>query len=249
MSKFNSKQSNRKECSYIVVKPKNCLNNLTAILIFTQDISQDISRKMLTPKKNQGVNRLIFSQLNNLVKQISASTRLSVFHSNQLVLNQKGDFGKQLSAAIQIVFEKGFDKVICVGNDCPALNKVQILEAAQQLQTNDTVLGPDQRGGVYLLGISKSTFDAQTFENLAWHSEKMLESYTQNFAQQNILLLESLADIHTFQELQSYTSSRYFIRFLLQIIEKLFVKINVLQTYFLDSQVLSYASLRAPPVY
>ena len=225
------------------------MKNSTAILIFVQDLSKDASRKTLTPTKNLGVNRLVFSRLNSFVGRTSGSTNLPVFYSNQLILGNKSNFGKQLSAAIQAVFNKGFEKVICVGNDCPALNKTQILDAAEKLQTNDTVIGPDERGGVYLLGISKNTFNSETFEKLAWQSGKMLASYIKQYAQQRIIALETLADIHTFEELQNYSSSRFFIRFLLQFIEKSLSRNTYNYSYLFDNQLIRFSSLRAPPVY
>ncbi len=228
------------------------MKSSTAILVFTQEVSKDASRKMLTPSKNAEVNRLIFSQLNNFVGRTasaaaSSSSSLPVFYSNQLVSDNKNTFGKQLSVAIQAVFEKGFDKLICIGNDCPALSKIQILDAVEKLKITDTVVGPDQRGGVYLLGISKDSFHAETFENLAWQSGRMLASYLKQFAKQNISFLETLADIHTFEELQAYTSSRYFIRFLLQLIEKSALKKIYRYSYLFNSQLIRFSSLRAPP--
>ncbi len=225
------------------------MKNATAILIFTQEVSKDISRKNLTPNKNTGVNHLIFNQLNNFVGRTAASSNLSVFYSNQLIGDSKSGFGKQLSAAIQAVFRKGFEKVICVGNDCPALSKIQILDAAEKLELANTVVGPDQRGGVYLLGVSKKGFNAEAFENIAWQSGMMLGSYLKQFANQNISFLETLADIHTFEELQAYTSSRYFIRYLLQFIEKPLSKNTFRLPYLFDNQLIRLSSLRAPPIY
>ncbi|WP_435355696.1 DUF2064 domain-containing protein [Emticicia sp. SJ17W-69] len=225
------------------------MKNATSILIFIQDVSKDASLKTLTPSKNTGVNRLVFNQLNSFVGRTARSTGLSVFYSNQLIDDHKNGFGKQLSLSIQAVFEKGFEYVICIGNDCPALSKVQILDAAEKLKTVNTVLGPDQRGGVYLLAVSKNTFDAQVFENLAWKSGMMLTSYLKQFAQQKIFFLESLSDIHTFEELQNYSLSRYFIRFLLQLIEKSTAKKISIFSYLFDNQVIRLSSLRAPPAY
>jgi glycosyltransferase A (GT-A) superfamily protein (DUF2064 family) len=229
------------------------LSTSTAILIFTQEASKEASRKMLTPSKNQGINQLVFSKLNHFVNQTataasSSSTKLKVFYSNRLISANKSSFGKQLSLAVQAVFEKGFEKVICVGNDCPALNKNRILEAAEKLQTIDTVLGPDNRGGVYLLGVSRKDFKPEIFENLAWQSEKMLESYIEQADNQSISMLEALSDIHNFQELQTYTTSKYFIAFLLQIIEQTFSKIQDFYLNLIENSSIRSLSLRAPPI-
>lgn len=229
------------------------MSTSTAILIFTQEASKDATRKTLTPSKNRRVSQLIFDKLNYFIERTTTSAaskaeNLQVFHSSQLIKPSNNSFGKQLSLAVQAVFEKGFEKVICVGNDCPALDKNRILAAVEKLQTTDTVLGPDNRGGVYLLGISQKDFKPKVFENLAWQSEKMLESFIEHAANQSILILEALADIHNFQELQAYTTTRYFIAFLLLIIEQTISKIQGFYLNLTENSPIGSLSLRAPPV-
>lgn len=228
------------------------MSTSTAILIFTQEASKEAARKMLTPSKNQGVNRLVFDKLNHFVERTAVAAasmvdNLHVFHSNQLIKPNGDSFGKQLSTAIQVVFERGFEKVICIGNDCPALDESRILAAAERLQKVDTVIGPDNRGGVYLLGISSKDFKPEVFENLAWQSEKMLESFMEQYSKKTVLLLETLSDIHTFQELQTYATSKYFIAFLIQFIEQTVSKIQQLFCVFVENRSIRSLSLRAPP--
>ena len=208
---------------------------------------------MLTPSKNQGVNRLVFDKLNHFVERTataaaSKTNNLYVFQSNQLIKPSNNSFGKRLSEAIQVVFERGFEKVICIGNDCPALDENRILAAVEKLQTVDTVVGPDKRGGVYLLGISSKSFKPEIFENLAWQSEQMLESFMEQYISKNVLLLETLSDIHTFYELQIYTASRSFIIFLIHLIERAIVKIQYLYCFFVEIRSVCSLSLRAPPI-
>lgn len=229
------------------------MSTSTAILIFTQEASKEAARKMLTPSKNKGVNRLVFDKLNRFVERTAAaatskSDNLQVFYSNQLIKSKNNSFGQQLSEAIQVVFERGFEKVICIGNDCPALDESRILGAAEKLQTIDTVVGPDNRGGVYLLGISSKNFKPEVFENLAWQSEKMLESFIEQYTNEAVLVLETLSDIHTFQELQTYATSKYFIAFLIQFIEPTVSKIQQLFCVFVENRSIRSLSLRAPPV-
>jgi glycosyltransferase A (GT-A) superfamily protein (DUF2064 family) len=47
-------------------------------------------------------------------------------------------------------FDQGFDKVIIIGNDTPGLT-YNILKAHSSLQDTDLVLGPDHKGGAYLI--------------------------------------------------------------------------------------------------
>lgn len=228
------------------------MSTATAILIFTQEASKEATRKMLTPSKNRRVNQLVFDKLNHFVERtaveaVSKTDNLQIFYSSQLIKPNNNSFGQQLSTAIQVIFERGFEKVICIGNDCPALDENRILEAVKKLQTVDTVIGPDNRGGVYLLGLSSKDFRPEIFENLAWQSEKMLESFIEQYTNKATILLETLSDIHTFQELQTYTTSKYFIAFLLQIIEQTISKIQDFYLNLIENSSIRLLSLRAPP--
>lgn len=228
------------------------MSTATAILIFTQEASKEATRKILTPSKKRKFNQLVFDKLNHFVERtavaaVSKANNLQIFYSSQLIKPNNSSFGQQLSTAIQVIFERGFEKVICIGNDCPALVENHILAAAKILQTVDTVIGPDNRGGVYLLGISSNGFRPEVFENLAWQSEKMLESYIKQADNQSIQMLEALSDIHTFQELQTYTKSKYFIAFLLQIIEQTISKIQDFYLNLIENSSIRLLSLRAPP--
>lgn len=219
----------------------------TAILIFTQEVSKDASQKILTPSQNFGLNKNLFQKLNQRINHIAYETCLPVFRSGDLI-DAKGSYGEQLSKAIELVFIKGYEKIICLGNDCPSIGKVQILEAEKSLKTNDTVIGPDQHGGVYLIGISKNSFQTEPFKKLAWKTDKMLNSYLEIFENQTICSLETIPDIQNFQQLISFNYPNYFIKYLLQIIQKSLSQKIIQILYSVYSQINRYSSLRAPPV-
>ena len=75
----------------------------------------------------------------------------------------------------------------------------------------------------------------------------MLESFIEQYANEAVLLLETLSDIHTFQELQTYSTSRYFIAFLIQLIEQSIAKIQNFYYVFIENRPTCSLSLRAPP--
>lgn len=213
-------------------------------MLFIQEASQDASQKVFTD--NAQVNKSIIEKFNSRIKSIAKSTGLAVFNSTDLLTN-KNSFAESISESIQKVFEKGFDKVICLGNDCPAISKKIILESADLLQNSDTVLGPDDRGGVYLIGLSKSNFNAEKFKQIAWKSSRMLLSYLAFFKSESISLLERIADVHTYCDLINYKFSKSFISEILSLIQK-FSKPQISKgLYFKTSNCYSPLPLRAPP--
>lgn len=198
--------------------------------------------------KNKLANKRIFQNLNTLATQKSLATQIPVFVSSQLGLDSHGTFGQNFSGAISHVFDRGFEKVICIGNDCPALQKEHLISASEALMTSDAVFGPDFRGGTYLIGLSKEAFEAISFQNLPWQSSELLEHLVKSFSGKKIQLLDQLADINSFQDLNFYPTARYIISFLLKFfnsfkVDRISSAFSVKTDVFLNS-----LSFRGPPI-
>lgn len=109
---------------------------------------------------------------------------------------QRGrSFGERITHAIADVFAAGHEHVIVLGNDCPQLSVAHLNTAARLLREERDVIGPDGRGGAWMIGLRRSDFDAATFAGLAWKTEnllKELQAYCSSPA-----LLEVLRDVNT----------------------------------------------------
>ena len=62
-------------------------------------------------------------------------------------------FGERLERAVQTLESAGYDRVVIVGRDCPALERGDIAQAFAALDANRVALGPDQHGGCWLIGL------------------------------------------------------------------------------------------------
>ena len=156
-------------------------------------------------------------------------------------------FGERLAAAMKVFFELGFSKVLLVGNDCPALTSAHLLRAAEQLQTNDWVIGPDQHGGVYLLGVSVNCFDYHCLSQVNWQSDRVFSELTQ-ISGASCQLLNVQADLNdcaALEQLRQSTNNLH--RWLLVLIKqpRLIAQQNPLFHLFVAAQV--RLSLPAPP--
>ncbi|MBM1105274.1 DUF2064 domain-containing protein [Aurantibacter crassamenti] len=139
----------------------------TAILIFSRSSQEDAI------KKNISGGAKLFDALNEHFLIKVQNTGLPYFFINGE--NQHGDtFGERFSHAVESVFNNGYDNVITIGNDSPRLNETIIKDAALQLTKNNTIIGPSVDGGFYLLGIHRSNFDREKFENLSWQTPKIV---------------------------------------------------------------------------
>jgi hypothetical protein len=61
------------------------------------------------------------------------------------------DFAARLENAIERMNELGYDELVVVGRDCPSLGAIDIERAFGKLESRKLVLGPDHRGGCYLI--------------------------------------------------------------------------------------------------
>ncbi|MBD3246232.1 MAG: DUF2064 domain-containing protein [Candidatus Omnitrophica bacterium] len=82
------------------------------------------------------------------------------------------DLGERMEDAARIVFAHGVKKVLIVGTDTPGLSVSLFQDAFRLLEEFDTVLGPSEDGGYYLLGMK--TFSPQLFARINWSTSEVL---------------------------------------------------------------------------
>jgi len=90
-------------------------------------------------------------------------------------LAQKGDcLGSRMEHAFASIYAKGYEDVIVVGSDVPALDSNLLQKAFNELEKYDTVIGPTEDGGYYLIGMKKDVFcnlAKNLFHNIPWSTE------------------------------------------------------------------------------
>lgn len=177
------------------------LSVTTAILVFARPVALDASRKHLSAHTD--TNRRALHLLNERVRQTARKTGLPILFSTDLIVHS-GSFGEQLSEAIQAVFEQKFEQVLVIGNDCPALTTADLNQAAAELEAGRVVLGPDNRGGAYLLGLSRIQFDAEVLRELPWQTNQLHRVICAQFAAHTVLPLRALSDINQTADIQAY---------------------------------------------
>ena len=176
----------------------------TAVLIFANSSHEEARHKSIA-FDGKLFDALTTKTLNTVIK-----SQLPYFHFSEK--QQIGSsFGERFSNAIQAVFEKGYEHIITIGNDSPQLKVSHILEAHRQLLCKKFVLGPSTDGGFYLMGLAKSQFNASAFKNLAWQTSRLSQELQNLIAKQTgaIILLESLFDIDTVEDVKALVSFAY----------------------------------------
>lgn len=114
------------------------------------------------------------------------------FHN---VKQQGEDLGIRMKNAFEMLFEKGYNKVVIIGSDCPSLTSGLIERSFNELNQNDVVMGPAEDGGYYLLGMKKlwNSF----FLNKTWSTTTVFEETVRDFREMQLKysLLPVLNDV------------------------------------------------------
>jgi len=135
----------------------------TAILIFAKSAKAESKCLVRSNSVNHDVINLLNSSIENIAKQ-SGLPYILIDEKKQTGNN----FGERLSNAFEQVYALGFDKVIAIGNDCPTITSDDLRQAHTVLKQHKAVVGPDLRGGIYLLGISKTNFNRSLIQGSNW---------------------------------------------------------------------------------
>lgn len=228
----------------ITIDPR--LNKETAILLFALDPSDEIKRKSLTPTRNKRLNRRIFTRLNAKALGVAKSTQLPVFLSREIPHSGR-NFGEKISVCVSYIFGLGYERLILIGNDCPSLSRDLILDANKQLERHAHVVGPDERGGTYLIGLHAKDFNQESFKKLQWESNSFFASYIQ-FTNDAAFRLSLLSDLHSFRDVLTYEPTVLLVRLIKEwILAYPTCLITSLIRIYTNPVFYSTKQLRAPP--
>ena len=176
----------------------------TAILLFSRSATAEALEKGFEAKKS---GERVTEELIRRAERTVSLSGLPAFRSDETT--QRGTtFGQRLAEAMGHVFAKGFENVIVVGNDCPSVRPSHLRTAARLLENGENVLGPDRRGGVWLLGLQRSDFNARGLASLRWESGDL---YADLVAQLPAIAdFARLADLNDLREIkQNWWQLRY----------------------------------------
>ena len=112
--------------------------------------------------------------------------------------------GDDLGIRMLNAFKKGFDhnynKIIIIGSDLYDLQTETIINAFDELNNHDVVIGPALDGGYYLLGMK--TLNTKIFKNKIWGSSSVLKDTLKDVFNLNLRLLDKKNDIDTWEDIK-----------------------------------------------
>lgn len=219
-------------------------------MIYSLEPNRQAREKLVFGKRNHQASVLLFDRLEGQIQTVVKKTGLPavVIYDHE---QHGATFGERYAAAFKQLFQLGYDQVISVGNDIPALNERHILQAQKGLQSNESVLGPARDGGDYLIALSKSDFEEKSFAALPWRTDRLHEALLQYLIKQrSVLCMEYLVDIDSAESLaHSITQSldlavKKFLKSLLKSLAQIEFYVGY---YFYRLSILHFGPRRAPP--
>lgn len=88
------------------------------------------------------------------------------------------DLGQKMMLAFADAWDRGLQRAVLVGSDCPAIDFQLITDALEALQDDQLVLGPAADGGYYLIGTTNDlplNRLARLFTDIAWGTSEVFQ--------------------------------------------------------------------------
>lgn len=174
----------------------------TALLLFTRTTRAEARAKDLSGKHSLHVSSQIADHLIGHADRTARASGLPCFVIDSD--HQQGDsFGEKLANAFEAIYALGYNGVIAIGNDCPALTSGDLREAGQVLEQQYAVIGPAHDGGVYLIGLQHDAYDRTQFLSLPWSTEHLTAAFCTQMQQENVAfhICTLRSDIDTAEQL------------------------------------------------
>ena len=171
----------------------------TAVLFFSRSVAAEAAGKQFS--HDAAINERMANELIARTKRTLAQTGLPVIRSNEH--NQQGNtFGQRLTNAILDAFAGGYQYLLIVGNDAPGLTAGQLRHAATVVEGGRSIILPDQRGGLALLGLALTHFPAPAaFAQLPWETPQLLAALAKLLPA--AVRLRSVRDINYLRDLRA----------------------------------------------
>lgn len=144
----------------------------TALLIFSRQASAEAEVKSFVPAIGKKGNTSIARKL--IRKSISTARKTHLPFFTCYDTAQHGNtFGERLANAMEVIYAKGYQNVIVLGNDCPGMDHLDLLAVHNKLASHSLVMGPATDGGLYLIGIHQDSYQRQAFIDLPWETSHL----------------------------------------------------------------------------
>lgn len=134
----------------------------------------------------------------------------ALWPNNQKYVQVGNGLGERMMNAFDASFKLGYKRVIGIGSDLPDLTSEVMIRGLKVLESNDTVFGPSEDGGYYLIGMNQMI--PEIFIDKAWSTESLLDVTKTELKERGYSceLLEELNDVDTIEDLKASSIAEKF---------------------------------------
>ena len=170
-----------------------------AVLVFANPLGLDLSRRRLPH-----ILRPLLSLRRLAPTAIDADLHLFTngradappgFH---LHAQRGASFAERLELAVEEISNLGYDEIVVIGSDCPGLTTTDITAAFAGLAGKRLILGPDHRGGCYLIGLRAS--DRHLLRGVEWNRDRDRAQLQARVTREEVTLLATKQDVDSWAD-------------------------------------------------
>ncbi|MEP7071540.1 MAG: DUF2064 domain-containing protein [Verrucomicrobiota bacterium] len=144
----------------------NVLSSRRALLVFADELGIDMAKRRF-PSVLRPLFRLSGKTFGTSGAEVHIFTSQGDARTDARIHPQVGaTFAERLENAVECLARLDYDHIVAIGRDCPSLTSDDIDVAFALLRENRLVLGPDHRGGCYLIAVRAT--DRELLDGIRW---------------------------------------------------------------------------------
>jgi rSAM/selenodomain-associated transferase 1 len=194
----------------------NMTESKNALIVFTRNPELGkVKTRLAATIGNQSALEIYKLLINHTVRTTSnIDADKYVFYSENIQQNdawnpnffikklQNGnDLGERMKNAFDLLFKKGYQKIVIVGSDIYELNSQDIEDSFIALKKSSFVIGPAKDGGYYLLGMTQ--LNKKIFKNKNWGTDTVFNDTIIDLKENIVVLLSKKNDIDIYDDLKN----------------------------------------------
>lgn len=182
--------------------------NRRAVLIFADPTALDLARRRFPRYLRPLLSvRRLFAAAAAADFHLFSSRELSAGHGIECHLQQGETFAERLERATEKLSALGYEEIVVVGSDCPRLSTADIASAFRELATRRLVLGPDHRGGCYLIALR--AVDRDLLRGVRWNRNSDYAQLRHRVAPGEVISLAVKQDVDNWADVRLLARAGY----------------------------------------
>lgn len=200
------------DCALAAPGEKMVARSAQALLVFADPAAIDCQRRKWPLPFQQLFNTERFADLAtdetdvHIFTSVEPSAPKGLPYSVHVQRYTGASFGQRLEDAVEQLSALGYGKIVIVGSDCPSLAADDIANAFQTLEKKQLVLGPDHRGGCYLIGLRRE--DRALLSGIRWHQNTDCAELLRRFGESRTAQLPVKIDLDALEDLRLLARSK-----------------------------------------